>query len=459
MDSFQVQSVEEGSPEWNAGLRENDVIVKLNGQNFSCTWTEFARDIMLNVGEVKLEVVRGNEHKEISYLPIVNKSVAPQDEIPYPFFRPEIPVIIYPETGSPADKAGLQAGDQITHVNGQAIYGADELEILSYYSRGKPMDIRFLRNGQVHTVLLNPEPVPGISQEQLYYQLGVRFNLQKGVLFVEQAYPGMPGENKLFSGDQILAVDGVPMESYQQFTGKLHDSGGKTLILTVERNGQYQHVPVTPVKVIPHNTGIGYRFMLYPNPLEQFQNVLKLTWRSLKSVSSGVGRQLGFDAGYTTLGPKHFSGPIGIGRSLFMTVYNGGFMLGINLVILISFSLGLFNLLPMPVLDGGHILLAVLEIICRRPVSEKILTPVSYVFIFLLIAFMIFVSFYDVKKLIPVSQSVPRHEQGTHDVDSILQIEKALKALEKQPTTDSTTPAVLTYEDIFPKTDQTDSNR
>ena len=136
-----------------------------------------------------------------------------------------------------------------------------------------------------------------------------------------------------------------------------------------------------------------------------------------------------------------------------MTVYNGGFILGINLVILISFSLGLFNLLPMPVLDGGHILLAVLEIVFRRPLSEKILTPISYAFIFLLIAFMIFVSFYDVKKLIPVSPDQSSAlVQEQNDVDKILKIEEALKTWKKQ-NPDSKNPAVLTYENIFPKKD------
>ena len=315
------------------------------------------------------------------------------------------------------------------------------------------MVMEYIRDGRTFNTTVMPQPVENISPDKLQYQLGVRFNLQKGPLFVEQVFPGMPGENKLYPGDKVLAIDSVPMESYQQFIQKIQNANGETLTLTVERAGKFLHVPVTPVKLLPHKTGIGFRFMLYPTPFEQFRNVLNLTWRSLKSVSSGVGRKLGFDAGYTTLGPKHFSGPIGIGRSLFMTVYNGGFILGINLVILISFSLGLFNLLPMPVLDGGHILLAVLEIVFRRPLSEKILTPISYAFIFLLIAFMIFVSFYDVKKLIPVSPDQSSAlVQEQNDVDKILKIEEALKTWKKQ-NPDSKNPAVLTYENIFPKKD------
>ena len=94
------------------------------------------------------------------------------------------------------------------------------------------------------------------------------------------------------------------------------------------------------------------------------------------------------------------SGPIGIGKYLFLSVYRGSLILGLNVVVVITFNLGLVNLLPIPVLDGGHILLALLELLLRRPVSRKVLEPISIVFITLLIGFMIFVSFYDVKKIV-----------------------------------------------------------
>ena len=94
------------------------------------------------------------------------------------------------------------------------------------------------------------------------------------------------------------------------------------------------------------------------------------------------------------------SGPIGIGKYLFLSVYRGSLILGLNVVVVITFNLGLVNLLPIPVLDGGHILLALLQMIFRREVSPKILEPITIAFITLLIAFMVFVSFYDVKKIV-----------------------------------------------------------
>jgi regulator of sigma E protease len=145
--------------------------------------------------------------------------------------------------------------------------------------------------------------------------------------------------------------------------------------------------------------------MTHPNPWKQFTNVLEMTWRSLKSVTAGVKRQLGFDAGYTTLGVKHLSGPVGIGKHLYLSVYRGSLIIGLNLVVLITFNLGLLNLMPIPLLDGGHIVLSLLEMIFRRKVPAKVLQPIAIAFITILIAFMIFVTFYDVKKMIPVSKA------------------------------------------------------
>ena len=122
--------------------------------------------------------------------------------------------------------------------------------------------------------------------------------------------------------------------------------------------------------------------------------------KSLRSLGVSLGNSLGLTKAHTTIKPSHLNGPIGIGRVLYISVYRGSIVQGLSLVVLVSFSLGLFNLLPIPVLDGGHILLAVLELIFRRPVSPKVLHPIMMGFVGLLIAFMLYVSFYDVRRVI-----------------------------------------------------------
>jgi hypothetical protein len=129
-----------------------------------------------------------------------------------------------------------------------------------------------------------------------------------------------------------------------------------------------------------------------------------MTERTLQSLGHTIQSKIGRDTGYTTIGIQHLSGPLSIGRYMIMS-FQGSFMRGLYLVVVISFSLGLFNLLPIPVLDGGHIMIALIEMAIRRPVPVKLVQPVTYFFMFVLIGFMVIVSFYDVKKMLPQSWS------------------------------------------------------
>ena len=151
--------------------------------------------------------------------------------------------------------------------------------------------------------------------------------------------------------------------------------------------------------VTPHEIGVSFYRIEHPTPFQQFANVLKMTERTLQSLGHTIQSKIGRETGYTTIGIQHLSGPLSIGRYMILS-FQGSFMRGLYLVVVISFSLGLFNLLPIPVLDGGHILIALIEIAIRRPVPVKVVKPVTYFFMFALIGFMAIVSFFDVKKMI-----------------------------------------------------------
>ncbi len=394
---FKVKTVQVDRPEYNAGLRPGDVIVKLNGKNFRTTWNNFSKDIMLTVGKVTLTVRRPDgTTADISYLPEVNRQVAPSAKIPVPFFTVELPVVIVPDKGSAAEKAGLKSGDRILRLNGKEI-GLDDFLTAVRFANGKPLVIDYERMTDGKKVCGTVTVMPDQDEHSA---IGIVYHMNKP-LTVDRVQAGMPAENVLKSGDRILAANGVKTAKNEDVSIAVQKSGGKAMTLTVLRDGREITVGITPVRYC--YIGVGFYFKSHPTPFEQLANVLDLTWRSLKSVSAGIGRKLGVkDAGYTTLGPQHFSGPVGIGETLYKSVYQGSLIIGLNLVVMISFSLGLFNLLPVPVLDGGHILLALLEMVFRRPVSPKILQPLTMFFAGVLIAFMVFVTFFDVKRLIPV---------------------------------------------------------
>lgn len=394
VQEFKVRTVQLDKPEYNAGLRPGDVIFEFNGKRFNRTWNEFTRDIMLNVGDVNLTVRRPNgETAVISYRPIVNRQVAPNAKIPLPFFTVDIPVVIVPEEGSPAEKAGLKRGDRILSINGVETDLEDFLLKVRFAGQ-KPLKMEYVRNDGSHGfAVVQPEKVEDS------YSIGIVFSPNEALL-VEESVAGMPAEKHLKTGDRLTSINGKTIKDNLELNRVIRDSRGEPVRIGILRDGKALTVTLS---AIPSNyIGVSFEFLSYPSPVEQLYRVLDLTWRSLKSVGAGIGRRIGVpNAGYTTLGPQHFSGPVGIGQTLYLSVYRGSLIIGLNLVVLVSFSLGLFNILPIPVLDGGHILLAILEIVFRRPLSPKILQPITFFFIFVLIGFMVFVTFFDIKRLIP----------------------------------------------------------
>jgi len=124
-----------------------------------------------------------------------------------------------------------------------------------------------------------------------------------------------------------------------------------------------------------------------PNPMELFQVVLKDTWRTLTGLFSGM------------LNPKYMSGPVGI-----VHVVHQSWMVGVKEALfwmaVISLNLGIVNLLPIPVLDGGHIMFSLFEMVRKRPLRSKTMERLVIPFIGLLVAFFIYITYQDIARLL-----------------------------------------------------------
>jgi len=402
---FTVRDVPEDCPEYRAGLRVGDRIVKLNGNEFDLSWNEFMQKIMLNddnVKQVTLEIVRDGKTFEISYTPAENDKLMPGESVALPFFQPEMRVYVYPLPGSAAKKAGIQPEDRVAAVDGEPVYGTDDLMTRINFSGGKTIVLSVERDDGRHEIPVTPTPIPGIKSRP---QIGIFFTTANARCEVQETIPGMPAEKLLHSGDVITAFNGISIkDDPARFSKLVSENGDKEIALTVDRPGEAAplELKVTPRIVTPHEIGVSFYRIEHPTPWKQFCNVLKMTKRTLTSLGHTIQSKVGQDTGYTTIGVQNLSGPLGIGRYMIMT-FQGSFMRGLYLVVVISFSLGLFNLLPIPVLDGGHIMIALVEMAIRRPVPVKLVQPVTYFFMFVLIAFMAIVSFFDVKKMLPQS--------------------------------------------------------
>lgn len=405
LKEIEVGLIKIDSPEYKAGLREGDVITKLNGKSFNTSWNGFFKDILITVGPVNL-TVRGKDGKmkEISYVPGINKHVLPDEGVAYPFFLPKIPLFVYPEKNTPAWNAGLRKGDKVLAVNGERPTSIKEFEMMIDHSKGQPVSLLIDRNGKEMTIE-KIQPIPHvINGSDGIWQVGIVYSPAAEQLTAIDVKKNSPAEKCGLKKDDIIRKINGTAPVASDFPKIVQESKGTPMILEIVRKEgsveKVQELKLTAEFNKYYTIGVKYAYIAHPTPWEQFSYTVALTWKSMRAIGYSIGKTLGLTEKQTTVKPKHMSGPVGIGRILYRSVYEGSLIQGLNIVVLITFSLGLLNLLPFPVLDGGHFILALLEIIFRKPIPEKYLNPISYAFVAIIIGFMIFVTFYDAKRVI-----------------------------------------------------------
>jgi len=167
------------------------------------------------------------------------------------------------------------------------------------------------------------------------------------------------------------------------------------------RDGKALSITMTPREMKHYTIGAETAIYNYPSPFQQFAYTIDLSYKSLRGIFFGLAKKIGLTESGSTIGFRNLSGPLGMGRVLFVSVYRGSFMYGIYFVVIISFALAIFNILPLPVLDGGHTTLALLEIIFRRKIPEVVIRYISYCFVTLLVGLMVFVTLMDIQRMLP----------------------------------------------------------
>jgi regulator of sigma E protease len=314
-----------------------------------------------------------------------------------------LPVAGSPEKDSPAAKAGLLVGDRVQAIGGQSIGRWDEFETALRASSGRTLTLTILRDGRSTDVQVEPRVQKTrdlFGQDVEVWDLGLRPLVSTRI---GQVLPNQVAQQAgIRGGDRVLAVNGTAVGEWDQLAKIIHGSPGTPLTLTLEREGQRQEVQVTPRSTKQQGPageeeigliGIG------PAPETQLRrlNPVSAAWAGVtKTVDLSVLVVTGFvKLVQAKISPKTIGGPILIAQMAGEVAQRGMIEL-LSFTALLSINLAILNLLPIPILDGGHLLFSLIEWLRGKPVSLKKREMAQQVGMVLLIGLMVFAFYNDI---------------------------------------------------------------
>src|ERR1039458_5961815 len=308
---------------------------------------------------------------------------------------PVNPAIIgYVEPGSAEAKLGIQEGDRIVSVNGEKVKSWQDVVLDTVVAGTSLLPVVIEHDGRESTYQLQATTDNAIGLKLL--NLDPRDHPQ-----VMEVMPGSAAEKAdLKQGDRIISFAGVPIAGREQLIDLVRKRRGHLTEMWIDRGAQKVALNITPPVGKKTKTGrIGVAFgmsstQIYivqkpgPTPLEQVRDVIDKTFATIGAL---------IHSRETGVGAKDLAGPVGI-LAILANAVNSDYRLALSFLVLLNINLTIINLLPIPVLDGGHILMAIIEKIRRRPLSIKFVEYTTTGFAVLLISFMLYVTFFDIKR-------------------------------------------------------------
>ncbi|MBW8365752.1 MAG: RIP metalloprotease RseP [Rhizobium sp.] len=320
------------------------------------------------------------------------------------------PLIGEPPAGTPAAQAGLVSGDEIRRVNGADTPSFQDLrlELLRAGVAGDPLVLE-LADGRSVQLAAPPMDTENLERDTLR-PLGIVGYAPAIDPVIGEVLPGGAAARAGFqSGDRLVAANGKAVTTWQDWVKLIRQHPSQSLRIEYEREGQMRELTVVPDTVDENGQRIGkigagpkidpslmddLMTEVRYGPVEALGRGAEKTWDMSLFTLEMMGRMVVGQVSW-----KNLSGPLTIadyaGQSATL-----GWISFVGFLALVSVSLGVLNLLPVPLLDGGHLMYYVAEVLTGRPVSERTMEIGSRIGMTLLLLLMSFALFNDLQRLI-----------------------------------------------------------
>jgi len=313
---------------------------------------------------------------------------------------------------SAAAQAGLILGDEVLALDGQPIRHCGEIEQRVATSEGRPLRLTLRRGGAQRELSVTPrrEPAKSVFGDATeVWSLGARSFLAP---VIGDVVAGMPaGAAGLRARDRIVALDGQPIQTWDELAEAISKLPGQPITLAVERDGQRQEITVTPAAVTERDplgkeTQVGRigiaqassQTFLRSNPISALGQGIQRTWDITALTALSIWK-----LATGSIPASNIGGPLQIGVVAGQQAQQG-LVSYLGFLAIISVNLAILNLLPVPMLDGGHLLFFAIEAVLGRPLSLRKREIAQQVGLALLLMLMVFALFNDITRLLPVSR-------------------------------------------------------
>ncbi|WP_296590745.1 RIP metalloprotease RseP [Methylophaga sp.] len=320
------------------------------------------------------------------------------------------PIIDDVTADSPAAVAQLMPGEEIIAVNGEATPTVNSLfqQWLKFAQSGETVTLT-IRSTDIETTKQLKLPKIGLDDAgSLFRQIGIKTVQPDMPPILGEIVADSPAEKAgLQTGDELISANGKQLSSWQGWVALIQSSADEEMSIEILRDGQVQQLDITPA-ADENNVGRigaavnteGYkipaelRSELRYGPLAAIPQAFSQTWQFSVTTLSGLWGML-----VGTVSSDNLGGPIAIAQFAGDSAQQG-FIAFLSFLAMISISLGILNLLPVPVLDGGHLLMYFFEWVRGKPLPESVQIQGQKIGLFLILLLMVFAFTNDIARLI-----------------------------------------------------------